>query len=412
MKYNISLIKDLGKACTVCLTYIMLFSIVLTTSQNNIPTPFCLIGIPLILIYYLIIQHFCFQPIFYILFHLAAWLPVVSITFTFTEYRYLYFFMLILENVHAIKVWRNCSDRPYEELPWLLFIFICITYISASSQNMENLASIIYYLGLGIIILHFIRLFITGLNRFLSSSSQATTMPLKRIVITSSFLFLFFIILLLGLCFVSKHSNLTQKLSGLGQFLTNILRFIVYVITYITTILNAIFSQDRQKETVRDAEKDLESALGELGDTSLLAQILDIALMVFFITFIIFIIFRVITSVIQSFTKQHLQDTDLVVQLSKPRETIKLPKKNTSFFKRIREFFKNDNASKVRRGYRLKIKSYKPAIYKKQDTPTEIANKIESTYNENISELTHVYEKARYSNEEITFEDVKKGGLL
>ena len=33
-------------------------------------------------------------------------------------------------------------------------------------------------------------------------------------------------------------------------------------------------------------------------------------------------------------------------------------------------------------------------------------------YDEDISELTEVYEKARYSNEDITYEDVQKGGIL
>lgn len=412
MKYRISLIKDLGKACTVCLTYIILFTTVLTISQDNIPTPFCLIGIPFILIYYLMIQHFCFQPILYIFFHIIAWIPVMMIPFTYMEYRYLYVFMLILENIHAIKIWRNKIDHPYEEIPWPLLTIVSFLYIATSAQHMDNLSMIIYYLGLGILVLHFIRLFITGLNRLLSAANQATTMPLKKIIITNTFLFLFFLIILFTLCIITRHSDITQKLSIIGQFLTNILRFIVYAITYIITLLNAIFAQDRQREEIQSAEKNLESAFGDLGETSLLAQILDAALMIFFILFITFIIFRIIVFVIKAFTKQHTQDTDLIIQLSKPRETVKLPKKNKSFFKRIREFFKNDNASKVRRGYRLKIKSYKPAIFKKQDTPTEISTRIKSTYNEDISELTQIYEKARYSNEEITFEDVQKGGLL
>lgn len=358
------------------------------------------------------IQHFCFQPILYIFFHIIAWIPVMMIPFTYMEYRYLYVFMLILENIHAIKIWRNKIDHPYEEIPWPLLTIVSFLYIATSAQHMDNLSMIIYYLGLGILVLHFIRLFITGLNRLLSAANQATTMPLKKIIITNTFLFLFFLIILFTLCIITRHSDITQKLSIIGQFLTNILRFIVYAITYIITLLNAIFAQDRQREEIQSAEKNLESAFGDLGETSLLAQILDAALMIFFILFITFIIFRIIVFVIKAFTKQHTQDTDLIIQLSKPRETVKLPKKNKSFFKRIREFFKNDNASKVRRGYRLKIKSYKPAIFKKQDTPTEISTRIKSTYNEDISELTQIYEKARYSNEEITFEDVQKGGLL
>ena len=106
------------------------------------------------------------------------------------------------------------------------------------------------------------------------------------------------------------------------------------------------------------------------------------------------------------------KDTDIVVALQEAPEKVTRKKEAKNVLGQMKAFFRPDNAAKIRRAYRLKIKGYNQEIYKKNYTPEDIASKVLQVYDEDISELTDVYEKARYSNEEITFEDVKKGGVL
>lgn len=411
MKYNISIAKDISNLCNTCLSYIILFITVLTIYEDGIPTPLWLLGIPFILICYQFIQNYCFHPILYILLHGIFWVPVYMIPFSYVEYRYLFFTLLFFEGANAIQIWRTNASKPYDEVPWQLLLCVSIIYAVANAYHLNQFALLTYYLGLAVLLLHFIRLFITGLTKLMTKSEQATSMPAKKIILTDALIFTFFLILLIVLVIWVQHSNVDQFFAALGQLLVKVIRFIIRTISYIATIISALFAKNRKMQA-EEAQENVAAAWEELQEPSLLAKILDGIIMIAVIFILVYFVYRIIVALIKIFTKRYTQDTDIVVHLSKPREITKLPRENASLLQRVQELFKNDNASKIRRGYRLKVTSYKPAIFKSNDTPTDIATRIYDTYNEDVEELTEVYKKARYSNEEITFDDVQKGGLL
>lgn len=412
MKYKLSLATDISRLCASALGYIMLFITVFSIYQKSIPTPYCFWGIPLILIGCQIIQLYCFQPVLYILLHGVLWIPVFLIPFSHTEYRYLLLFVLLCESVKAIQAWKKGGSTLYEDVPWFLLAYTCIFYIIACGYNTETYALVIYYIGIGVLLLHFIQLFISGLRKLVAKSTQATSMPTKKIMLTNILIFIFFAIILIILSILVHHNSVDTAFSALGQILIRAIRLLIRTITYIVTLINVLFAKNSLDAEMTEAEQDMEEALKEIQEPSLLAQILHGCMMIATMFVTIYLIYRLITTLIRIFSKRYVKDTDVVTESEKPKEITKLPKKKISIIKRIQAFFKNDNASKIRRVYRLKITSYKPVIFKKCDTPTDIAVRIYDTYNEDIDELTEVYEKARYSNEEITFEDVQKGGLL
>lgn len=412
MKYKLSLATDISRLCASALGYIMLFITVLSIYQKSIPTPYCFLGIPLILIACHIIQHYCFHPVLYILFHGALWIPVCIIPFAYIEYRYLLLFMLLCESMKAIQVWKGNLPTLYEDVPWFLLVCTCIFYAIACVYKMEGYALVIYSIGIGVLLLHFIRLFIAGLTKLVTKSTQATSVPTKKIMLTSISIFSFFSIILIILSMLIRHSSVDTAFSALGQMLVRVIRLLIRTVTYIITVISVLTSKSSLSGEMEDAEQGMDEALQEIQEPSLLAQILDGCLMIAAIFAIIYLAYRFITALIRIFSQRYVQDTDIVIEQEQPQEITKLPKKKNSIIKRIQEFFKNDNATKIRRAYRLKINSYKPVVFQKQDTPTDIAVRIYDTYDEDIEELTQVYEKARYSNEEITFEDVQKGGLL
>lgn len=124
---------------------------------------------------------------------------------------------------------------------------------------------------------------------------------------------------------------------------------------------------------------------------------------------VIYAVYVILISLIRIFSKRYVKDTDVVKESKKVDETISIEKKKESMLNQLKSLLKNDNASKIRRAYRSKIDSYKPFVVKKYDTTDDIAKHIYCTYDEDLEVLTHVYQKARYSNEEITIEDVKMG---
>lgn len=412
MKYNLSLAKDICHACTCALGYAMLFITVLLNNYKCIPTAYCLLGIPLILLGCQLIQYYCFQPVLYILLHGALWIPVIMIPFSYIEYRYLLLFVLLCESVKAVQAWKASRPTLYEDIPWFILTCTCLFYAIVCGYKMETYALIIYYIGIGVLLLYFIQLFIAGLTKLITKSTQATSVPTSKIMLTSVFIFIFFAIILVIASTCVHHNSVENAFSALGQLLIRIIRLITRTITYIVTLISVFFSKHSLNAEMEDAEQGMEEVLEEIQEPSLLAQILHGCIMIAAMFVAIYLVYRMLTAFIRIFSRRYAQDTDIVMKPSTPQETTKKPKNKDSFVKRLQDFFRNDNASKVRRAYRLKVSNYKPAIFKKQDTPTDIAIRIHNTYNEDIKELTEVYEKARYSNEEITFDDVQKGGLL
>ncbi len=412
MKSKLSLAKDISRLCASALGYVMLFITVFAIYQNSIPTPYWFLGIPVILMSCHFIQYYCYHPVLYILLHGVLWIPICIIPFSHVEYRYLFIFMLLCESVKAIQTWKTSQSTLYEDVPWFLLSCTCIFYIIACGYKMELYALVIYSLGIGVLLLHFIRLFIAGLTKLMTKSTQTTSIPVKKIMLTSVFIFIFFAVVLIISSILARHNSVDTAFSALGQLLIRVLRFVIRTITYIVTLISVLLSKHSLNAEMENAEQGLDEAFEELQEPSLLAQILDGCLMIAAMFAIIYLAYRLITALVRIFSKRYVQDTDIVKESEKPKEITKLPKKKNTIVKRLQEFFKKDNATKIRRAYRLKINSYKPVIFKKHDTPTDIAARIYNTYDEDIDELTKVYEKARYSNEEITFDDVQKGGLL
>ena len=412
MKYSISLLKDYSRLCTVCLTYVILFVSVLAVYEHGVPTPYWLLGIPCILICYQLIQTYCYQPLLYILLHGSFWVIVMCIPFSHIEYRILFMIMLFFECSHAFQVWVGTSEKKYEGFPWYLYVSVAFVYAVAYAHNITDFSLFVYYIGLVLLLLHFIRFFITGLNTLLTKAEHATSMPAKKIMLTNTLILLFFLSLLVIIAIWLQYSNVDTLFSTLGQFFIKIVRFIIRVVSLISTIIHALFAKNTVAEETVEATQSLEEAFKELSEPSLIAQILDGIIKIAVVFILIYMVYRIIIALIKAFSKRYAQDADIVISLSKPREITKLPKESPSLLKRLQEFFKDDNRARIRRGYRYRIRHYKPTVYQPQDTPKEIAARVQHIHNEDIHELTVVYEKARYSEEEITFEDVEKGGFL
>lgn len=412
MKYNLTLLKNIGRLLTVSIVYLIAFSTVLTVYEKTIVEPVYLIGIPLLLTYYLIIQRYCYHPLLYIALHGLMFIPLYMISFPAICYKYLYLAVLISENIHAILIWKRNTEKPYEEAPWALFLVIAILYIITLGYHMTVLSQLIYYCGVTLLLLHFVRLSLEGIGKMLSQSQHATSVPIKKIVLTHSVMngfiaFTFFIIAMSVYIF-----QLDKSVYYIGEYIIKLIRVIIHFLYYLTGLLRGLFFIESRIEQLDSMNSELEAALETIKEPSLLGRVLDGVCSIIALFFILRLLYRAITYLTRLFLNRYAKDSDVIVTLHQTQEKEIRKEKTKIVLKKIKSLFHPDNAAKVRQAYRLKIKGYKQDIYKKNDTPTDIASKVLQVYDEDISELTTVYEKARYSNEEITFEDVKKGGVL
>ncbi|MDE6760461.1 MAG: hypothetical protein K2J90_07195 [Lachnospiraceae bacterium] len=413
MKHNLTIYKDISRLITVTLVYLLGFITVLTIYEKQITNPRYLLGIPAILLGYLIIQRYCYQPILYILLHGIFYVPILLISFPNKWYTGLYIIMLILENIHAIHIWIHNTDQPYTEVPWYLFFFVAVLYIAALGFQQVQLADYVYYIGILLLMLHFIRYFIYGVSCLFSQSEHTTTMPTKKIMLTNSVLFGFLLLAFLLLAFFARIFELDQLLYVIGDFLIKLFQTVIRLILYLAAVLRLLFSSDNSTDDTAKEKEELSQAIQKLPpEPSLFAKILTTVIELAVIIFIIYLLYRIISYFISLLLTRYASDSDIIVPCIQKKETVKKKKNNASALSKLKEYFDTGYAAKIRHAYRIKINSYKDSVYEKNDAPKDIAQKVLKVYDEDISELTEVYEKARYSNEEITYEDVQKGGIL
>lgn len=410
--HNLTVYKNISRICTVCLTYLLAFLTALTIYEKQILKPYYLIGIPVILLGNALIERYCFHPLLYFVLHALFLLPIVYIPYPSTCYRILYIVLFVFEFSHACYIWRAGSDPAYKELPWYLFLFVTILYIGGWILHQNTFANCVYYIGLSLILLHFIRYFIFGLSQMFQEAERTTSMPTRKIMLTNTFLLvmLLFLFLLFGLFIQVLH--LDHFLTIVGNALIKLFGVVIRFFLYVIALLRMFLSSDTKENEAVKEEEALQQAIRQIPKTPVWAEILTVIIEIALVISALYVLYRVIRSAIRAFLTRYTSDNDIVITLHDKVEKTESSNTSSSVVHRIQEYFDSSYRAKIRRFYRIKIRQSKELSLHPSDTPADIACQMQKVYDENIDDLTQAYEKARYSNKTITIEDAQKGGIL
>lgn len=413
MKYNLTLYKQICRMITFSLTYVLVFLIVLTIYAGGVTAPWYLIGIPVFLCIMALYERYCFNLFVYILLHALLLLPVMLLPVPSPFYRYLYLALIVIETLRNIYVWTSGGVHPYEDVPLLLLAFILLTYIISEANHITLLTKASYYIGLCILFLHFVRYFITGLERLLSKPGNTTSLPTKKIMLTNSSLLGIFILIFILTCLFFHLFELDFLLRDFGELLLRILRFFLRTVMYIVAIIRALMARDSKKvseETSEQAE-DFYQSLLETAEPSLLAEITIGIVKILVFAFLLYILYRILSDFIKSYMNRYVEDADTILTLETKEERMKAQTASVSIKERMKAFFDQSPSAQIRRAYRTRIRQYKQLKHKKSDTSAELANRITKLYNEDVCDLTSIYQKARYSDEKITSDDLASASI-
>lgn len=413
MKYNITLLKNIGRLLNTAFVYLIMFAVFLTIYDKHIVSPLYLLGIPIILISYLLIERYCYHPIPYILLHAIVLVPILMIHFPVMTYRYLYVVLFVAENIHGISIWKQNVDKAYNEAPWPLYIIIGTVYIVVTAYHMTGLSNLVYAASIALLIIHFFRLSLEGLGDTLNKTQNATSVPTNRIIATSFAMIIFISLAFFITATFARIFHLEQSMYALGDLFVKILKVLIHFLMYVIAAIRLLLTTENQSEEPEEPiDAELLESLEELQEPTLLAQILQTICVTLFWILVIYMLYRVLSYLIRLFFRRYAKDSDIIVTLHSNKDHIKTKTKKTSVLEKLQQIFRTDNAMKIRHAYRLKIKTYPPELHPKNNTPKEIAGNILTEYEEDIGELTNIYEKARYSKEEITIEEVRQGGVI
>lgn len=412
MKHNLTLYKDISRQLTACCGYCLMFITILSLYHSEKMSLLYFTGIPLVLAIFMFIERYCYQLVLYILLHGLCFLPFVFLHSMDIYYRNLYLVMLSAESVRAIYIWKKGTDKPYDDVPWHLLTVCIICYLTAHYYHFPVLKTSSYCIGLFILIFHFIRFYITGLQHLTSQSRLITSMPTKRIMSTNLALFAFFILAFLLLIGCNNLFDFEQIFYTAGRFLVKCIRIFLRLILVITAILRAITAKESTLDEISEPAQDLEEAIAEVSKPSLLAEIFSRLFVICFVILLLYLLYRAITKFITHYLYRYARDTDVVVPIKKETGASLKTKKNPTSKNPLRQLFGKTYSERIRIAYRQKISGYKDIDLNKADTAEEIADKINTQYHENIDTLTFIYEKARYSDETVTPDEAKKGGII
>ncbi len=411
-KHNLTIYKNISRACTIGLSYLLVFITVLTIYEQQITQPHFLIGIPVLLVSYLLIERYCFQVVLYFLLHGIFLIPILWIPYPNMCYKILYILFFFFEFSHACYIWRTGSDPAYNELPWFLFLFVAVLYIAGRMLHQNTFADYVYYIGLALILLHFVRYFIYGSTLMFQEAERTTSMPTRKIMLTNFALLGMLLLGFLLLGITIRFLHLDQFLFTIGDVLVTLFCVFIRFLLYLIALLRMFLSSDKAgTEPVAEAE-DLQQAVQQIPKTPIWVEIITVLLQIALILFAIFILYRIIRFAIRSLLARYTSDSDIIVPLNDKIEKVKQCEPKVSLVQKAKEIFDSSYRAKIRRFYRIRIRQSRELSIRKNDTPSDIARQMRKVYDEDIDSLTEVYEKARYSNREITIDDAKKGGIL
>ncbi|MBC8061408.1 MAG: hypothetical protein H7Y18_12195 [Clostridiaceae bacterium] len=147
---------------------------------------------------------------------------------------------------------------------------------------------------------------------------------------------------------------------------------------------------------------------------SFIIKILELVGIIIIFLIVIYLLRKMIFSIVSFYkslkSKGTSQKEERKLIFSLEEVTKEFKEGAIKFIKKIDNPFDVSNRKKIRKLYHKLIKSFKVkgVLTKVTNTPVEIENNINRVLHKDIKEITDIYEKARYSSQECTQEDVDR----
>ncbi len=293
-----------------------------------------------------------------------------------------------------------------------IVLFIGI-YFHASYNMSDGLENYAYLSGIVYILCHFLRLY---LDRFIliSMNRKDNASALNRSFrMNSSFIFIFilcFILFILGINLILDNKNF----NFIGTFLKYILSIFfgffslfkgedaIQELESVTTAIQETGNSTTTKPS-NPEELPVDMSSNPIGDT--IYNVLQVVVYVGIVIAILYVLYKFF----KSYMYRNRETDDIIETVETNDRTdakITSDKKVFKLFldnrEKVRKIYKNTITNRLKHNRRIKIR--------RSNTPIEIHSAIVKDTDCSPSDLkilTDVYEKARYSNQDITTEDVE-----
>lgn len=310
----------------------------------------------------------------------------------------------------AGEVASNVFDIPTESVALFIGAYIHAT-ISLSHATMTYA----YLGGIMFILLSFLRKYLDKFIQISMSKSDNPALLNKTFKMNSSFMVVFFAALILSALLIGTLFG-QDNFEFIGRFLKWIASLFFSLFAVFTgkeaPVNNEYHAPDVQEPSSGIAINPEHSATTmESPFWDAVSKILEVAIFVAIAAVILFLIFRFF----KYYMHRNRETTDEITAIEKPEKIVKekseKPKREFHLFltnkEKIRKYYRTSVASRAKKNEKIHLRT--------SETPVEITEhvlKYEPGSNEKLLALTDLYEKARYSNEEISDSEADYGKSL
>lgn len=311
----------------------------------------------------------------------------------------------------AIGFWRTeANERSLNviDIPFGLILFFILIYIHSSiSKSMaDEVAVYAYIAGITYFILYFVREYMDKFSSYSLSSGNFSKELTDTFSMNFSLIMLFNVIIVLVIMAANLFFS-DSMFNVIGRFFHFLAKKFFGLFTR--------FDNTGEPSVGKTPDIQITSTPGEeayshTSDGPNIGAVIFEAFQIIIFAAIIFIVIFIIYSFIKQYMHRGSKSGD-VIEKTEIKEKREKTEKKTS--RSPRAFF-GSNRDKIRKIYADTINSVtnrnSRIIIRKSYTPDEIKNAVTSDKMinpENIKELTNIYEKARYSKDEITKAEVE-----
>lgn len=331
--------------------------------------------------------------LFAVLFSLP--LPVIAVAELIT--------FLIVFTITDFVFWTDATLHGFYYVHVSCCLFFLLAYAYGDYKDAQEVQSAAYIMGILFLGLYFLRLYFENGIRFSRDKQMNEEVPLKQMYAQNIKLILPLVSIFVVCMFLIQSETL-------AEFLLVVLRVIVekvvYFINWLISILPRI--QGANAGMAELPAKLLLAANAPPGLLQMLIRLLEMLVSGAVTGFLIFILLRGVYRFFRTYLLRNGREERLLLyqDMSEKREWISDKKERVE--KRL--FGTLSDAEKIRKLYKKKIRALERGGYQinRFDTPMERAADVYESRGEDIVEATAVYEEARYGNNLVSEEKVRK----
>lgn len=280
--------------------------------------------------------------------------------------------------------------RRLDEIPWPMFLAGLIMYAFGLYMNNKEMLFTAYLIPVMLFITYLIVIYLDGVYDYFDRTKDVNDLPVRRMISVNSIIVAGIIVITLISIAISYVFKLDILMRGFFKGLLTVLRLFMLCIKFIYTLLMSALSGGSVKNQATKSREEVKQLVEDNSFADSMTTIVVIAIIILAAVFVYYLVRRIVRFIIA----KRRMPSDIVEQIVEIPHDQK--EKRKGFVTVMKERMSLDE--RARRVYRdTVLKTGRPYVPEEYDTTLDIRDKISENSVYDLSEITELYNKLRYS---------------